>query len=72
MVSYGLADTVGAGDTFHGALLAYLYDHKLLTKEQIRQLSQDQLHSAGAYAARAAGINCSRKGADPPWKKEMV
>jgi len=72
MVSFGLADTVGAGDTFHGALLAYLYDHELLTKEQIRQLSHDQLQSAGAYATQAAGINCSRKGADPPWKKEMV
>ena len=71
VVSFGLGDTVGAGDTFHGALLAYLQHHDKLTKKAISEVPEDFLRTMAAYAAKAAGINCSRVGADPPWEQEM-
>ena len=67
-----VADTVGAGDSFLAAVLAFLYDAgKLDQKEQLRDLSTTELTNCLAYAGRAAGINCSRQGADPPTKYEM-
>jgi fructokinase len=67
-----IADTVGAGDTFLAAALAFLFEAgKLQRKEQLRNLSQSELEDCLAYAGRAATINCSRKGANPPYKHEM-
>ena len=71
VVSFGLEDTVGAGDTFHGALMAFLHKNGLLEKTLIHSLSEDMLSAGAAFAAKAAGLNCSRKGADPPDLEEM-
>jgi fructokinase len=66
-----VADTVGAGDTFHAGLLAGLRDHGLLHRDRLD--SGDDAAIAGALdlAARAAAINCSRPGADPPRRAEL-
>ena len=67
-----VADTVGAGDTFLAASLAYLHQAgKLNHKEQLRNLSAAELENCLNYASRAAAINCARQGANPPYKHEM-
>jgi fructokinase len=67
-----VADTVGAGDTFLAAALAYLQQEGLLyQKEKIRNLTTAELQACLVYAGRAAAINCSRQGANPPYKHEM-
>ncbi|MBT4288940.1 MAG: carbohydrate kinase [Deltaproteobacteria bacterium] len=66
-----LVDTVGAGDTFHGTLLAWLYRQGLMERSLLYQLSEEKLREAVQYAIKAAAINCSRRGADPPWADQM-
>ncbi len=67
-----VADTVGAGDTFLAAALAYLQQEDLLyQREKLRELTAAQLAACLAYAGQAAAINCSRPGANPPYKIEM-
>jgi fructokinase len=66
-----MVDTVGAGDTFHGALLAWFYRQGLMDRKQLYQLPNDKLREALQYAIIAAAINCSRRGADPPWMDQM-
>lgn len=67
-----VADTVGAGDTFMAAALTFLHQKNLLyQRELLRNLSEDQLKACLAFANRAAAINCSRHGADPPYAHEM-
>ncbi len=69
-VPVDLVDTIGAGDAFGAALLAWLYEQGAL--EVDLRLGQADLESALAYACLAAAITCSRPGADPPWKGEMA
>ena len=67
-----VADTVGAGDTFLAAALAYLQQEGLLyERESLRALTAEQLGACLDYAGRAAAINCSRQGANPPYTHEM-
>ncbi len=66
-----VADTVGAGDTFHGALLAWLYERRIFDREGLRSLEEAELLELGAFANKAAGINCNRNGANPPSREEM-
>ncbi|MCR4268263.1 carbohydrate kinase [Nitratireductor sp. ZSWI3] len=66
-----VVDTVGAGDTFNGALLAAFGNAGLLTKESIAALGRDALAEAIAFASRAAAVTVSRAGANPPWKEEL-
>jgi fructokinase len=67
-----VADTVGAGDTFTGALLAHLHEQNSLSKQAIAKLGSDALRAALDYAARAAAITVSRPGCDPPWRRELT
>ena len=64
-----VVDTVGAGDAFGAGLLAWLYNHDLISAELT--LESNELESALAYACRVAAITCTRRGADPPWKREL-
>ena len=66
-----VADTIGAGDTFHGAMLSYLYEQNWLDRNTLDNLSGEQLNTIGNNANKAAGINCSKSGANPPTNKEM-
>jgi fructokinase len=66
-----LVDTVGAGDTFHGALLFWLESREKMTRDALINLSETELHDALVYANKAASIVCTRHGADPPTLKEM-
>ena len=66
-----VVDTVGAGDTFQAALLTWLAEHDALNANALGALTQDQLSAALAFAARAAAITCSRRGADMPRRAEL-
>jgi len=67
-----VVDTVGAGDTFHAAILSYLSRSDKLSKERIADLTASQLALATDFAVTAAAITCSRKGADLPTKAEVT
>lgn len=67
-----VVDTVGAGDTFHAGFLAWLDANGLLSPHAIAQLSADQLTAALEFAAAAAAIVCTRRGANPPSWNEVI
>jgi len=67
-----LVDTVGAGDSFMGGLLAAFHGDKLLRRSNLVNISADQLTAGLRYAARVAAITCERAGADPPWRYELI
>jgi fructokinase len=64
-------DTVGAGDTFHAALLAQLARTEKLTPKAIATLELADLRDLLAYATAAAAITVSRSGADLPTAAEV-
>ncbi|HEX6119519.1 MAG TPA: carbohydrate kinase [Dongiaceae bacterium] len=66
-----VVDTVGAGDTFQAALLTWLAEHGRLSSDGIANLSADDLGALLRFAARAAAITCSRRGADMPRRAEL-
>ena len=64
-VKVDVADTVGAGDTV-GAIIV-----EAMIEKGILNLTGDTLKAVLNRAAVAAGITCSRKGAQPPYKHEL-
>jgi len=71
VVPVKIADTVGAGDSFTGGLLARLSEKGLLKIDRLRSIGHADLKDALDFANRVAAITCSRPGADPPWRKEL-
>lgn len=67
-----VVDTVGAGDTFQAAVLAWLAEEQHLTPERINALSSAQVERALRFATHAAAITCSRRGADLPRRAELA
>lgn len=66
-----VVDTVGAGDTFVGAMLAAFAAHDVTSRERLGRLDAAWWRTALTYAVEAAGIACGRVGADPPWRSEL-
>lgn len=66
-----VVDTVGAGDTFQAALLTWLDEHDALTPAALTALDDSQLEALLRFAAQAAAITCSRRGADMPRRAEL-
>jgi fructokinase len=66
-----VVDTVGAGDTFVGAMLAAFAAHGVTDRKVLADLDGQWWHTALTFAVEAAGIACSRVGADPPWRREL-
>lgn len=66
-----VVDTVGAGDTFQAALITWLAEHAVLARAALGGLPPEPLRAALAFAARAAAITCSRRGADMPRRAEL-
>jgi fructokinase len=64
-VKIEVADTVGAGDTV-GAIIV-----EAMIEKGILNLTNEVLKATLHRAAVAAGITCSRKGAQPPYKQEL-
>jgi fructokinase len=70
-----VVDTVGAGDTFMGALLDGLLEADLIgadRRETLRQISAGLLERILRRSADAAAITVSRPGADPPRLAELA
>lgn len=66
-----VVDTVGAGDTFQAALLAWLAEHDALSAERLDALDVQQMAALLRFGARAASITCARRGADMPRRGEV-
>ena len=69
--SIAVVDTVGAGDTFHAALLARLAQKNLLNRAALAGLTAEALGDLVDYAITAAAITCTRRGADLPHRAEV-
>lgn len=61
-----VVDTVGAGDSFQSAFLASLSMANVLTKPEIKSISQSCLVQSLQNAAAAAAETCRRQGANLP------
>ncbi len=71
-VPVAVVDTVGAGDTFQAALLTWLAEHNALSADALAALNHAELQASLGFAARAAAITCSRRGADLPRRHELT
>ncbi|WP_328903883.1 carbohydrate kinase [Streptomyces sp. NBC_00441] len=65
-----VADTIGAGDTVYAALLDGLHRKGALRAEA--RLTHDEWRELLTFAARAAAVTCSRRGADSPHRAELL
>jgi fructokinase len=66
-----VTDTIGAGDTFHGAFLSRLEINNKMSRSALGALSETDLYEALLFANKAASIVCSRRGAEPPTLNEV-
>lgn len=66
-----VADTIGAGDTFTGALLARLHETGASSKTAVASLDGAAIGDLLAFAISAAAVTVSRPGANPPWRHEL-
>jgi fructokinase len=65
-----VVDTIGAGDAFGAAMLAWLHDRGALKTDLV--LSADDLESALEFACQVASITCTRAGAEPPRRPALI
>ena len=66
-----VVDTVGAGDTFQAAMLTWLSEQGLLSAGGLRDIDAAPLKAMLEFAAKAAGITCTRRGADMPCRSDL-
>jgi fructokinase len=66
VVDLPVVDTIGAGDTFHGAFLSWLDRHEKMERQRLAALSEAEFYDALFFANKAASLVCSRQGANPP------
>jgi fructokinase len=66
-----VVDTVGAGDSFQAALLAWLGSTLALRREALASITERELNATLRFACTAASLTCSRRGADLPTRAEI-
>jgi fructokinase len=66
-----VADTIGAGDTFHAGFLSWLELNGRMSRQAIQGLSEAELVAALGFANKAAALVCTKRGAEPPTMAEM-
>jgi fructokinase len=66
-----VVDTVGAGDSFQAALLAWLGSTRTLQREALASITERELNATLRFACTAASLTCSRRGADLPTRDEI-
>ena len=66
-----MADTVGAGDTFQAALIAWLTEQQLDSVEGLQQLARAQIDAMLGFAIRAAAMTCGKTGPDLPYRQQL-
>ena len=67
-----VADTVGAGDSFMGGILAALNDRGLLDRMRLDHLAERDIADVLDFALAVAAVTCTRMGADPPRRAELA
>lgn len=67
-----VVDTVGAGDSFTAGLLSALAEMGRLTPDGLAGIGDEDLAGAVDRANLAAGVTCTRAGADPPRRAELA
>ena len=63
-----VVDTIGAGDAFAGGFMSWW---AVSERGRTDLVDLEALAAAAAAANRVAGIVCTRRGADPPWRREL-
>jgi len=63
-IAGSVVDTIGCGDTFDGAVIAYLQRNDLIAS--LEKLGRSDIETMLDYASKAAGLNCLFEGCDPP------
>lgn len=66
-----VADTVGAGDSFQAAMLAWLAEKRLASPSALANLSPEQLRALGRFCSQAAAITCRHRGPEFPYRKAL-
>jgi len=67
-----MADTVGAGDTFQAALIAWLTEQQLDSVQGVKQLSREQIDQMLRFAVQAAALTCGKTGPDLPYRHQLT
>jgi fructokinase len=67
-----VVDTIGAGDTFHAAVVTALDSMGVWTKAGLAGLDAQTLTRLARFAQAASAVNCTKEGADPPTRKELL
>jgi fructokinase len=70
-VSVVVADTVGAGDSFQAAMLAWLAETRHASPFELAALATKQLQALGDFAARAAASTCRFRGPEFPYRRAL-
>jgi fructokinase len=65
-------DTIGAGDAFCAGVLAWLADQAITSRERVLALPEQELRAALSFASAVSCLTCTRAGADPPRRSEVV
>ncbi|VVP69162.1 5-dehydro-2-deoxygluconokinase [Pseudomonas fluorescens] len=66
-----IADTVGAGDTFQAALIAWLTEQQMDSVEGLQRLEREQIDAMVRFAVRAAALTCGKTGPDLPYRQQL-
>lgn len=69
-----VADTVGAGDSFMGAVIDSLWSLGLLgaaNRSELAAITSQQVEAVMNHARRVSAVTVSRTGANPPWVNEL-
>ena len=69
-----VADSVGAGDAFMGAVIDALWHLDLLGAERVKALAgidPPTISQVLTHAVRVAAMTVARSGANPPWRHEL-
>jgi len=67
-----VVDTIGAGDSFHAALLFALREQGCIDRTGLQAAGAPELRRALRFACECAAITCTRAGADPPRRNEVA
>lgn len=67
-----VVDSVGAGDTLMGSMMAELLLRDLTSRDALGSLTRDALGDILRYGVTAAAINCERSGCAPPKRAEVL
>jgi fructokinase len=66
-----VADTIGAGDSFQAAMLAWLAEHRRVSPLELSQLEAGELAELGRFASHAAALTCRYRGPQFPYRRAL-